>query len=185
MKDVMKAGIDVYAPPACFGLAKEVMAHRLIPVGTDKQFRAGDFIILPVQAQHDVPCLAFLIVYKPTGEKILYATDTYYLKNRFNNLNYILIECNYCKDTLDANIEAGYIPFSLKKRLLESHFSLENAKVFLGANDLTKVRKIVLIHLSDGNSDAVRMVAEIKDLTKKDTEVAEPGKVIELVMCPF
>jgi ribonuclease BN (tRNA processing enzyme) len=58
-------------------------------------------------------------------------------------------------------------------------------KGFLAANDLTKVRKVILCHLSDGNSDAARMVQEIHELTGKDTMVAEPGKEIELEMCPF
>lgn len=185
IKDVMKAGIDVYAPLRCLSLTEDGKSHRFFPARVGNQFEAGDFIVLPVEAQHDVPCLAFLIVYKPTGEKLLYATDTYFLKNRFKGLNYILLECNYCKDTLNANIEAGYIPLSLKNRLLESHFSLENVKDFLKANDLAKVRKIVLIHLSDSNSDAARMVREITELTGKDVEIAEPGKVIPLEMCPF
>ena len=43
----------------------------------------------------------------------------------------------------------------------------------------------VLIHLLDDNSDAARMVREIKELTRTDTEVAEPGKVIDLEMFPF
>jgi len=50
---------------------------------------------------------------------------------------------------------------------------------------MTSVKKIVLIHLSDDNSDSVRMIREIHELTKKDVEVAEAGMVIELEMCPF
>lgn len=115
----------------------------------------------------------------------MYATDTYFLKNKFAGLHYILIECNYCLDILKSNIEAGHIPESLKNRLLESHFSLNNVKGFLKANDMGAVRKIVLCHLSDGNSDAARMVREIKELTGRDTEVADAGKVIELEMFPF
>jgi ribonuclease BN (tRNA processing enzyme) len=58
-------------------------------------------------------------------------------------------------------------------------------KDFLQANDLSEVRKIVLIHLSDGNSDAERMVREIKELTGKDVEVAENGKEIALELFEF
>jgi len=185
IKDVMKAGIEVYAPASCAGLGEAGRIHRFFKIGYGEQFNVGDFTVLPIEAQHDVPCLAFLIVYMPTGEKLLYATDTYYLKNKFVGLHYILVECNYCTDILRANVAAGLIPESLKSRLFESHFSLGNVKGFLGANDLRTVRKIILIHLSDGNSDAVRMVREIQALTGKDVEVAEPGKVIELEMCPF
>ena len=185
IKDVMKAGIDVYAPTSCSGLGEAGRIHRFFKIGHGEQFNVGDFTVLPIEAQHDVECLAYLIQYKPTGEKLLYATDTYYLKNRFNALHYILVECNYCSDILKANVEAGFIPESLKNRLLESHFSLKNVKGFLAANDLGAVRTIVLCHLSDGNSDASRMVREIHELTGLHAEVAEPGKVIELEMCPF
>lgn len=185
VKETMKAGIDTFMSK---GTAEAIGAehHRLNIVKAGEQFIVGDFIVLPFPTEHDAAePLGYLIQYRPTGEKLLFATDTYYIRHRFNGLSYILIECNYCKDTLDANIEAGYIPLSLKNRLLESHFSLENVKGFLKANDLTSVRKIVLMHLSDSNSDSARMVREIKDLTRKDTEVAEPGKEIELTLCPF
>jgi phosphoribosyl 1,2-cyclic phosphodiesterase len=186
--DLCRAGIDCIVGIDSFNhsdLFRNCPQHRVNIVVPGKQVTFGDFIILPVEAQHDAPCVAYLIVYKPTGEKLLYATDTYYLKNRFVGLNYILVECNYIPDILKANIEAGLIPESLKNRLLESHFSLDNVKGFLKANDLSEVRKIVLIHLSDGNSDAARMIKEIEELTGKETEVAEAGKVVDLELYPF
>ncbi len=180
------SGIDCYMSMGTLKSVESLNAHRLMPVISGMRFDLGDFIILPFDTQHDcAQPLGYLIVYRLTGEKLLFATDTYYIKYRFNGLNYLLLECNYCKDILDLNIENGYIPLSLRKRLLESHFSLENVKGFLSANDMTNVRKIVLIHLSDGNSNAEQMVREITELTKKDTEVAEAGKVIELEMYPF
>lgn len=183
INDLMRAGIDVYAPADC--LTKGGRSHRFYGAKAGEQFTVGDFIVLPVEAQHDVACLAFLILYKPTDEKLLYATDTFYLKNKFVGLNYVLIECNYCLVILRANIEAGLIPENLKNRLLESHFSLENVKGFLQANDLSAVRKIILCHVSEGNGDPARMVREIRELTGKDVEVAEAGKGIELGLCPF
>lgn len=185
VKETTQAGIDTFMSK---GTAEAIGAehHRLNVVQAGKQFTTGDFTVLPFPTEHDASePLGFLIKYKPTGEKILFATDTYYIRHRFNGLNYILVECNYCREILNENIEAGRIPESLKNRLIESHFSLENVKGFLRANDLTGVRKIVLMHLSDGNSDSARMVSEIHELTRKDTEIAEPGKVIPLGMCPF
>lgn len=188
--DVMKAGIDVWTSVGTdksLGLKQfAVNTYRLSFAEHGKQFELRDFIIFPFSTEHDAADpLGYLIQYKPTGEKLLFATDTYFIRYRFSGLNYILVECNYCLDILEENIQAGQIPESLKNRLIESHFSLDNVKDFLSANDLSKVRKIVLIHLSDGNSDARRMVREITELTRKDVEVAEPGKIIELEMCPF
>jgi len=185
VEDIMKAGIDVYTSN---GTAKALglSGHRLFTVCTGSQFTLGDFIVLPFTAEHDCSePLGFLIKYKSTGEKLLFATDTYYIRHRFASLNYILVECNYCKDSLDANIDAGYIPQGMKNRLLRSHFSLEHVKEFLAANDMSSVHKIVLLHLSDSNSDSERMVREISELTHKEVEIADVGMTIKLELCPF
>ena len=185
VKDVMKAGIDTYMTlDTATGINAD--GHRMELINAGTQFNVGDFIVLPFPTEHDCAgAVGYLIQYKPTGEKLLFATDTFFIRHRFVGLNYIVIESNYCLDILKANVETGRIPESLKNRILESHFSLDNLKIFFKANDLKDVRQIVLIHLSDGNSDAARMVSEIEELTKKETMIAEPGKVIELVMCPF
>jgi phosphoribosyl 1,2-cyclic phosphodiesterase len=183
--DVMKAGIDVYTS---LGTAEvlQLTGHRVHTVREADQIKVGDFIILAFATQHDAAePFGYLIQYIPTREKLLFATDTYYIRYKFQRLNYILVECNYIKGILDNNIASGSVAEGMKKRLLESHFSLDNVKGFIRANDMTTVRKIVLIHLSDGNSDARRMVNEIQELSGVDTEVAEPGKEIELNLYPY
>jgi len=155
-------------------------------VDTGVQFTVGDFTVLPFKTEHDsIEPLGYLIYHKPTKSKILFATDTYFIRNRFSGLDFLLIECNYCKDTLDANIETGFIPREMKNRLLESHFSLEHVKEFLSANDLSKVKKIVLLHLSYNNSDAERMIREITELTGKEVAIAEAGLNVPLELYPF
>jgi len=186
VKGLTLSSIDCYMSMGTLKTMESLNTHRLMPVISGMQFDVGDFTILPFDTEHDcAQPLGYLIQYRPTGEKLLFATDTYFIRNRFNGLNYVLVECNYCKDTLDANIESGYIQSSMKNRLLESHFSLEHVKEFLSANDLSKVKKIVLLHLSSVNSDAERMVREITELTGKDTEIAEAGKNIPLELYPF
>jgi phosphoribosyl 1,2-cyclic phosphodiesterase len=68
---------------------------------------------------------------------------------------------------LNKNVDAGVIDKGRKKRLMRSHFSLENVKEFLLANDLTNVQEIWLLHLSDTNSDADLFKKEIQELTGK------------------
>jgi len=141
---------------------------------------------MPFEAErHADGALGSLIQNKKTGEKLLYLTDSYYCKYKFRGLNYIMIECNYCKDILDRNIEAGLIDEAMKRRLLESHMSLEHCKQFLKANDLSQCQKIILIHLSEGNSDEKRMVREIEQLTGIETVAASEGLEIELNMLPY
>lgn len=166
IKDVLRSGIDVYMSA---GTAKAlgIRHHRINTVRSREQFQLGTWTILPFDVQHDASePLGFLLA-NQEGEKLLFATDTYYIKYRFRSLTHIMIECNYSMEILNKNIAAGIVPQVMKKRLLRSHFSLEDVKEFLRANDLSKVQEIWLIHLSDNNSDEELFKREIQKLTGK------------------
>lgn len=185
VSDVMAAGIDVFASHGTFKTLN-LSGHRINSMAELQSFCIGDFSIIPFDTQHDATNpFGFLITYKPTGEILLFATDTYYIKYHFDNLNYILVECNYIPDILQANVEAGIVDQRRKDRLLSSHFSLPNVLGFIKANDMSQVKKIILMHLSDDNSNAARMVAEVQNQSQRSTVVAEPGMIIDLVKCPF
>lgn len=185
VNDVMKAGIDCYMSGGTMDLWP-MFNHRMNLIRSGKQFYIDDFTILPFDTEHDAKePLGFLIQYRPTKERLLFITDSYYCKYKFKGLNYIMIECNYIKETLDQNIADGYINEAMKPRLLQSHFSLENVKEFLKANDLSQCRNIVLLHLSERNSSAPRMIKEIEELTGIKTSVADAGVEINLELFPY
>jgi phosphoribosyl 1,2-cyclic phosphodiesterase len=170
VQDMMKAGIDCYMSRGT-AEALEVSGHRLHIIKAKQQFKIGSWTILPFETQHDAKePLGFLLANK-TGDKLLYATDTYYLKYKFRGLTHILVECNYALDILQKNVATGLVPAAVKYRVLRSHFSLENVKDFLRANDLSKVREIHLLHLSDNNSDAERFKREIQEISGKPVYV--------------
>lgn len=170
--DVMKAGIDCYMSQET-AEAIEAAGHRVKIIKPLQQFYICTWAILPFETQHDAAePLGFLLA-NQAGEKLLFATDTYYIKYRFQGLTHIMVECNYAIDILKANIEAGTVNDAMAKRLLQSHFSLENVKEFFKANDLSQVKEIHLLHLSDGNSDAEMFKREIQRLTGKMVYVAE------------
>ena len=174
VKDLMKFGIDIYLSQ---GTADEISgldpwSHRLHIIKAKQQFRIGTWTVLPFDTQHDAAePLGFLLA-NQDGERLLYATDTYFIRYRFRGLTHIAVECNYSMDILKRNVDAGTIPKELKTRILKSHFSLENVKRFLQANDLSKVQEIWLLHLSAGNSDEKRFKREIQELTGKMVFVA-------------
>ena len=181
----LKAGIDVWASEGTADTLS-IKHYRLNRAESRQQFKIGDFLILVFETEHDATePLGFLIQYIPTGYRLLFATDTYYLKYKFRNLHGIAIECNYIKETLDENIENGYISQASKPRLLQSHMSLENLKEFLKANDLSNCQNIALLHLSSRNSDSKRMVEEIEKLTGIEAEVAKKGLEVDLKRLPY
>ena len=164
------SGIKIYASKGTLKNIKSVKfaEYGYVPVTAGKQFRVGSYIVMPWQAQHDcAEPLGYLIYSTITKDKLLFATDTYYIPNRFVNLNYIMVECNYSEEILKENLITGSINGTLAKRLRQSHFSLENVKDFLRANDLSKVEEIYLLHLSGKNADSKLFKEEIQRLTGK------------------
>lgn len=155
----------------------------LIESGVKKYL--GNFTVLPFDVKHDAAePLGFLIHHQECGN-VLFATDTYFLPYTFAGLNNILIEANYRKDLLEANIQAGSIPPALRDRTLQSHMSLDTCREALLANDLSRVNNIILIHLSDGNSDAREFVSNIHRATGKTVYAAEKGMKIQFNKAPF
>lgn len=155
-------------------------------IDTSENERIGQFIVRSFSVQHDaVDPVGFLIHDKVTAENVLFATDTYYLKHTFPGVHYWLIECNHIRALMDAQAEDGELAESMRRRLITSHMSLERLLDAFGANDLTKTRKIVLIHLSDARSDEKQMVERIHKATGIDTVAARNGMEAELELCPF
>lgn len=178
-------GIDIYASQGTFNRLN-LKGHRFKIIKALQQFSIGNFIILPFDTQHDAAePLGFLIQYKPTGEKLLYATDTYYIKYKFSKLNYLLLECNYNKEIAKENAVDGIINKTRYTRLLESHFSLENVLKFLQSNDLTYTKNIILCHLSNDNSNEEIMKSAVYKQTGVSTTIARPGLNMELKLYPF
>ena len=171
VKEIMRAGIDCYIS-AGTAEALGLSGHRLNIIKARQQFRIGTWTILPFETQHDAAePLGFLLA-NQAGDKLLYATDTYYIRYKFHGLTHIMVECNYAADILKRNVEAGAVPKELKSRILKSHFSLENVKKFLQANDLGKVQEIWLLHLSEQNSCEKRFKEEVQKITGKPTYIA-------------
>lgn len=172
IRDVLRMGVYVYTSPGTIK-ALGLEHHRLRPVKSKNTFRIGSWTIKAFETQHDAQePLGFLLHSQASNERLLYATDTYYIRYKFPGLTHIMVECNYAKDILYENVKRGAVPEVLKNRLLTSHFSLENVKEFLKANDLSQVREIWLLHLSDGNSDAERFKREVQALTGRPVYIA-------------
>ncbi len=166
IKDVLKAGINCYMS-AGTAEAIGIDHHRVKKVSAKKQFTLGTWTVLPFDVQHDVSePLGFLLA-NQAGERLLFATDTYYIKYRFQGLTHLMVECNFSEKILQENILSGRVPEVMRDRLRASHFSLENVKGFVKANDLSKVQEIWLLHLSDTNSDENLFKNEIRAATGK------------------
>lgn len=175
VNEAIKSGIDVYmSEGTASGIDfKDVTyGHRLNYLKNKEVCKIGSFTIVAFETQHDVnEPLGFLIYHQAIG-KILFATDTYYLKSKFKNVDHILIECNYSEDVLPT------LP-AWRARTIKSHMSLETLKETLMTWDLEGTKDITLIHISHDNGNPDRFQREIEELTGIKTYAAVPGLEIK------
>jgi len=142
-----------------------------------ENFELGNFSIMPFDCQHtnsdgsECANLGYLIQHPILG-KILFATDTYYLKYKFKGIDHILIECNYSEKTIET-LE------SYEQRIFKSHMSLETLKETLKTWDLSSTKTITLIHLSKNNGEPERFKREIEALTGIPTYIAVEGLEVD------
>jgi len=157
LPNIARTGIPVYLT-AETASALNLNGHRANIITPLKQFEVAGFKVLPFPVVHDVPNVGFLI--SDGSDKLLFLTDTFYSRYRFQGLTIIALEVNYSKETIAPDISQFY-----RQRLYKSHMSLENAKKLLQANDLSKVREIHLIHISKTNADPEYFKSEIQKAT--------------------
>lgn len=178
IKAMVDCGFYTLALPEVWA-AKQLFGQRTIAIVPYKGYKLGNFKIVPFPACHDVPCVGYLIEHPACG-RLLFLTDSCMCENTFKGLDNIMVECNYSHKSLVKAIKEGRTPLSQRERLLTSHMELGTCKEFLTANDLTNVANIVLLHLSENNSDEPYFVSEIERQTGKMVYAAYPGMVLDI-----
>jgi phosphoribosyl 1,2-cyclic phosphodiesterase len=141
---IASAGIPVYGHKTIFSKKH----HNYKTISENQKFKVGEYKIISVALTHDVPCLGFYIRHNDIGT-ICFITDTKDVPYNFGELNNIMIECNYDRDTIDTN-ETMYF---LRDRVVDNHLSIQGVVEFLHRQDLSVLNNIILLHTSTTNSD--------------------------------
>ena len=171
VKDLIKAGVNCWMS-AGTAEALGVAGHRVKIMEAGKQYQVGGWQVVPFDVVHDA-AEPFGFLLAKGDEKWAFITDTAYVSVKMGKgLTGIAIEANYCPEILADNVAAGRIGTAQKNRLLFSHFSIDNVLEFLKANDLSRVREIHLLHLSNGNSNAEEFKAKVQAAAGKPVMVA-------------
>lgn len=178
LADIGKLGINTYSSFGTFEACK-IRSHRhkvLVPL---REQQIGNFKVLPFDTKHDAAQpLGFFIQHAETGN-ILFLTDTMYSQYKFRGMHNLIIEANFSQAIIKQKQESGVLPKFLKDRVISSHLSIENCVSLLEANDLSQVNNIVLIHLSDGNSDEADFKTQVEKCTGKNVFVARANMEID------
>lgn len=154
------AGIPVFRPYEAESLRQNI--------------RYGGFRIQSWEAVHNVPCVGYLIDHQDFG-RMLYATDTEYVRYRFKGITQFLIEANYSEEYVNRE-EKKY------EHVLTGHTELKTAIGCILANQSEMTKRITLCHLSADNADpdAFKRAVEAVAVNGCIVDVARPGMTVEL-----
>ena len=160
-----EAGIPVWKPYESEQLQQDILLGR--------------FYIQSFELVHDVPCCGFLIRHVDL-RKMLYVTDTEYVKYTFRDLDVVLIEANYSEKYIDKT-EAKY------KHVLTGHMSIETTLDCIAANRSSKMRNVILCHLSGTGSNMDEFLQQTREIVPSGckVDVAIPGVSIDISEVPF
>lgn len=127
----------------------------------------GGFTVQSFDLVHDVPCCGYLIGHPEMG-RLLYVTDTEYVKYTFSSVDHMLIEANYSGD-LSSKAPNW-------KHVLEGHMALETTLDCIRANASDALKTVTLCHLSDRNSNEKLFRAATERVVDPSVRVAVASK---------
>lgn len=171
-KEYAQSGIKVFmGPDALIALSAFHPCVQAI-FESNKSIKLGGFHIQWFPLVHSVKCFGFLISHEETG-KILFATDTEYIKYKFKDIRHMIVEANYSKKFLGDNS-------ANRNHVLTGHMEIETTKEFVINNKNDYLQNVVLIHLSSENSNEIEFVDEIKKIVSCNVVAANKGIEVEL-----
>lgn len=173
VKDLVGRGVNVYTS---VGTAEEmgIYSRRIKPIkrAEGEEFyelvRLGDWEIIAFESQHDTKEPINFLLRDNKGNKVLFVTDSYYIKYRFTGITHFLVECNYDSETLRTS---SYQSF-LKKRVFQSHMGLDTLVDFFKTTDLSRCQQIFLLHLSSNNADRYEIYNKVAAVTGSEIYIA-------------
>lgn len=188
VKDYYKAGIDIrMSKGTADNMDADFLTVQLVRSGY--WYQLGNFTVTPFPVVHDAAePFGYIIRHQEIGT-LLFASDTEYIKQNFLKLqlNHIMIECNYSQKIIDSRVNQGETVKGLRDRILQSHMELETCKEFIRQNQTVMLDNVILLHLSDGNSNQKQFVKEIQEVAGERVKVfaADKGLEINLDIIPF
>jgi len=171
--DLLRAGVDCWMSKGTADIMGWDGHHRTKVLAPNVLTTIGTWTVLPFPLEHDAAEPVGFLIQALDGDKLAFIPDTEFIRNRFQGVTVLAIECNNVEEILSSNIINGTVNEALGHRVRRSHMSLERVIAMLKANDLSQCREIWLLHLSDSNSDEVRMIRTVQEATGIPTYSAQ------------
>ena len=115
---------------------KQLNKYRFCPMQYKETTKIGTWYITPFETKHDVaePC-GFLID-NITGERLVFITDSYYVKYQFPRVTHMMVEANYSEEIIEKKHKSLQNVNCLFCQLLKILNSYQNFCFFCGKTNL-------------------------------------------------
>ena len=141
--NALKNYIPVYS---CQEVAEKFDGVKLLMPKT--KYKIGSFTVMPLPVEHNVENYAYLIEHEEIG-KLVFCTDAISFNYKIKGLNNLLIEGNYSEELMIDNLCKNKEIRSHNEYHMEINTTIEAIK----RNMNSELKTIMLVHLSDGQSD--------------------------------
>lgn len=177
IRQYMNSGFPIYTNDETQEFIETKFGEKVIGIPEMKVIKAGGFNITGFYVPHnDTPCFGYYIEHPEIGRAV-FITDFELCEWNFadKKLNHILVEANYSKELIDCH------SVNIKHVLL-GHCELEVALDFIDSNATDELLNVIMLHLSDRNSDekVFKKAAQGVVGPMVNVDIAEKGKVIGL-----
>ena len=171
IRKVIQYGIPTYS---CEEVAKMCKGVNTIKKG--RKTSIGGFKVQPIPLQHSCECFGYLIE-TSDNQRIVFATDCCEFLYKIKNVNHWLIECNWSEDILIDNMCDNA---EMRSRH-EHHLELNDTIFALKENFSSSMNTIVLLHLSNGNSNEEMFKSRVsEELGFFNIHIAKKGLSLQL-----
>jgi phosphoribosyl 1,2-cyclic phosphodiesterase len=194
IKEVQSSGIPIVASTGTFdacgtsdlvNLLDFRASHGCMFLTPIKRSQEHGWQVNAFNVDHDASEPLGFIIEHPDCGKVLFVTDTYVLRYKFPfEFDHVIIEANYCENLAEDWRQSKGNNF-VEGRRLKNHMSFQTALLTLSKMNLSRCKNIVLIHLSDGLTDAKRFKEEMEGAFGIPTTVAAPKVEVNFSLNPY
>ena len=139
------------------------------------KYKIGSFTVMPLPVEHNVENYAYLIEHEEIG-KLVFCTDAISFNYKINDVNHLIIEANYSDELIIDHLCENQDIRSNN----QYHMELEDTIECIKNNMSSELNNVVLVHLSETQSDEQMFIEKVHSETVVKPCVATKGVNITL-----
>lgn len=172
-KELARYNFPIYTTADAADMLPEDDARDLAP---KHKYRIGSFQVMPLEVPHgDCPNFAYVIDNPFTG-RIVFATDCEDFPYDIPDVTTLMIEANYSEEILLRHALDGE---EIRSRS-GTHMEINTTLNAIERLQSPKLRRVVLLHLSDGLSDEKAFIKAVQGVVGEFVEVYAADKGMKI-----